>query len=65
IEPVWHELKAGVRALPHRPSTVQELVTAVKQVWEKIETKDVDKYIDRMDEVIEAVLRAKGGHTRF
>ncbi|THU89230.1 hypothetical protein K435DRAFT_678392 [Dendrothele bispora CBS 962.96] len=65
IEPVWHELKAGIRAHARRPTTVDGLILLVREVWEQIEVKDIDKYIDRMDDVIDAVIDAKGGHTKF
>lgn len=65
IEPIWHELKSLLRARPHHPSSVQELIMAVKDCWEGIMVDDVDKYVNRMDEIVDAVLRAKGGHTKF
>lgn len=65
IEPVWHELKKIIRALPHHPTSVPALKKAVKDAWEAIDIKDIDKYINRMPKVVEAVLEAKGGHTRF
>ncbi|KAF5328881.1 hypothetical protein D9758_018394 [Tetrapyrgos nigripes] len=62
IEHVWHKLKAGVRARPHHPSSANELIEAVKEVWGEIEIEDIDKYVGRMDDVVQAVLDAKGGH---
>ncbi|KIK03684.1 hypothetical protein K443DRAFT_5172 [Laccaria amethystina LaAM-08-1] len=49
IEPVWHELKKVLQALPHLPTTIQELHAAI--------LSDHDH--------VEAILAAKGGHTRF
>lgn len=65
IEPVWHKLKTGIRALPHCPTTVHELIAAVHNIWAQIAVEDIDKYIDRMDDIVDAVIEAKGGHTRF
>ena len=45
--------------------TVEGLDALVKEVWAGIEVCDVDKYIERMDEIVEAVIEANGGHTRF
>lgn len=65
IEPVWHELKTRLRNRAHHPSSVTELITAVQEVWEEIGVEDVNKYINHMDNVVEAVMKAKGGHTEF
>lgn len=65
IEPVWHELKKVLRALPHLPTTIQELRAAILSVWDTLPIEDVDKHIDRMHDRVEAILAAKGGHTRF
>lgn len=65
IEPVWHELKKRLRALPHPPNTLQQLKSAVLQIWEELPIEDIDKHIRRMPDRVEAVLAAKGGHTKF
>ena len=65
IEPVWHELKKVLRALPHLPNTIQELRAAILSVWDTLPIEDVDKHINRMPDRVEAILAAKGGHTRF
>lgn len=65
IEPVWHELKKRLRSLPRTPTTWDQLGDAVLEVWNGIPFEDVDKYIDRMPEVVQAVLDAKGGHTKY
>ena len=65
IEPVWHKLKKVLQALPHLPTTVQELRAAILSVWDTLPIEDVDKHINRMHDHVEAILAAKGGHTRF
>jgi len=65
IEPVWNVLKTKIRALPHSPTTAQGLIKAVQDVWAKLDVRDVDRFIDRMGEIVDAVLDARGGHTRF
>jgi len=65
IEPVWHELKRIVRARTHAPSTISELIQAVKDAWDQLEIKDIDKYIDGMPKQVQAVLDADGGHTKY
>ena len=65
IEPVWHELKKIIRALPHIPTTVLKLIKAVYDAWEVLTIPDIDKYVDTMPDRVQAVLAANGGHTRF
>ncbi|GLB43951.1 putative encoded by [Lyophyllum shimeji] len=65
IEPVWHELKARLRTLPHPPNTVEALKDAVYHVWDELPVEDIDKHIRRMPDRVTAVLAAKGGHTQF
>lgn len=65
IEPVWHELKKILRALPHPPTSVDKLCDAVRGAWDSLPISDIDKHIDTMQERVQAILAAKGGHTRF
>lgn len=65
IERVWHELKQRLRSLPHPPNTVADLKAAVLRAWDELLIEDVDKHIRGMPDRVEAVLRARGGHTRF
>lgn len=65
IQPCWHELKKGLRSLEHPPTTLATLSAAVHAVWNALPIEDVDKYVNRMGDIVEAVLKAKGGHTKF
>lgn len=65
IEPVWHELKRALRALPHPPNTVEQLQAAVQSAWDELPIEDVDKHVNRMEDRVHAIFAAKGGHTRF
>ena len=65
IEPVWHELKKIVRALPHPPTSVDELKSTVLAAWDQLDIADVDKYIHSMPDRVAAIFQAKGGHTHF
>ncbi|KAF8060126.1 hypothetical protein FPV67DRAFT_1564293 [Lyophyllum atratum] len=60
---VWHELNLRLRALPHPPTTLEQLKSAVLQAWEDLPIEDVDKHVQRMPERVEAVSAAKGRHT--
>ena len=65
MEPVWHELKKIIRALPQIPTTVPKLIQAVHNAWEVLAIPDIDKYVDTMPERVQTILKANGGHTKF
>jgi transposase len=65
IEPVWLDLKNILRHLTHPPNTVDQLRTAVLDAWEQLPMERIDGHIRRMGDRVEAVLKAKGGHTIF
>ena len=65
IEPVWHELQKVLHALPHPPTSVDELCHAVRDAWDLLPISDIDKHIDTMQEHVQDIWAAKGGHTWF
>lgn len=65
IEHLWHLLKEIIRGLERAPTTIDELKEAVRQAWDQITVEDVDKYAGSMEDRVQAVIAAKGGHTRF
>ena len=65
IEPIWHELKKLIRALPQIPTTIAKLIQAIHNAWEVLATPDIDKYIDTLPKRVQAVLDASRSHTRF
>jgi len=65
IEPVWHELKKIIQALSPPPNTVKQLRATILKAWEELDIRDIDKYVKGMPKQVQAVLVAKGGHTRF
>jgi hypothetical protein len=65
IKHVWHELKCRLCNLPHHPTNVEQLKEVMQRIWDEIDIEDIDKCIDRMPQVVEALRKAKGGHTKF
>ncbi|CAK5268474.1 unnamed protein product [Mycena citricolor] len=65
IEPVWKELKRRVRAHQPRPTTLETLKIAIQEEWERMPLEDITKHTKKMRERVEAVLKVKGGHTKF
>ena len=63
IKPVWHELKKLIRAQPHLPSSISQLISAIHNAWDQLPQEDIDKHIRSMPERVQAVLKAKGSHT--
>jgi hypothetical protein len=65
IEPVWHELKKRIRKHRPVPTTFESLKKVVMEEWEKLDIADINKHTSKMVERVEAVRKAKGGHTKF
>jgi hypothetical protein len=65
IEPVWLDLKNILCYLTHPPSTVEQLRTAVLNAWEQLLMEQINGHIWKMGNCVEAILKAKGGHTTF
>jgi DDE superfamily endonuclease len=65
IEHLWSTLKFRLAAYPTQPEGVEELWKRVEMEWEKIGKEDCLKLINSMPRRIEAVLKAKGGYTKY
>ncbi|ESK93216.1 hypothetical protein Moror_14629 [Moniliophthora roreri MCA 2997] len=65
IEPLWHKLKHRLCERQHHLKTMEGLIAVVKEVWEEIPVDVVNKYVARMDKIVDAIIKARGGHTRF
>lgn len=64
IEPVWHELKKILRS-QQRASTAEGLKSAICAAWDALPQEVIDRHINKLPDVVEALLKAKGGHTQF
>ncbi|KAG2199790.1 hypothetical protein INT46_003552 [Mucor plumbeus] len=65
IEHVWNQLKRRLNAYPARATAIAELEARIHQEWYKFTKEDCLKYIDSMPNRIKAVIRSKGGPTRY
>ena len=63
IENVWGILKARIRA--RNPQDRNELWAIAREEWEAIPQETINECINSMPERILAVLRARGGRTRY
>lgn len=65
IEHVWHQLKRRLNKYPTRATTTLQLQDRIEKEWYKFTKEDCLKYIDSMPKRIQAVIRSKGGPTRY
>jgi len=65
IEHVWHHLKLKLSMYPTRAKGVHELWERVDKEWNTITKEECQSYIDSMPARIRAVIKAKGGPTRY
>ena len=65
IEHLWQMLKFRLAAYPTEPKGVEELWRRVEVEWEKIPKEDCLKLINSMPRRVAAVLKAKGGYTKY
>jgi Transposase len=65
IEPVWHELKKRIREHRPIPTTFESLKKVVMEEWENLDVADINRHTSKMIERVDAVRKAKGGHTKF
>jgi transposase len=65
IEHVWHLLKLRLNKYPTRPTREEELERRIHIEWYKITKEECQRYIDSMPAQIKAVIKSKGGPTRY
>ena len=65
IEHVWHHIKLNLSLYETRAKNVSELWDRIDIEWNKLDADTCRRYIDSMPDRIEAVIRAKGGYTRY
>jgi transposase len=65
IEHLWDVLKRKLNAHPEQPKSMHELWERIESDWESITKDECMHLIESMPERIEAVLKAKGGVTKY
>src|SRR5258708_16911717 len=65
IEHLWNHVKKKLGECEEPPSGVHELWDWFQEEWEKIEPSFCHNLIESMPRRIEAVLKAKGGYTKY
>ena len=65
IEHLWSELKRRLSGYPEAPKGMTELWERVEVEWEAIDKSVCQKLISSMPGRVKAVLKAKGGYTKY
>jgi transposase len=65
IEHLWHHLKLKLSLYEQQASGVSELWQRVDKEWNTFTAEECKRYIKSMPVRVKAVLKAKGGNTRF
>src|SRR5882762_2170840 len=65
IEHLWVDLKKTLNKYPNPAKGVHELWERAVEEWNKIPPETCQKLIESMPRRIQAVIKAKGGHTKY
>ena len=65
IEHLWEYLKRRLAEYETPPKGILELWERVQAEWEKIEASVCQGLVESMPRRVEAVLKAKGGYTKY
>lgn len=68
MNPIEHSWDALCRAINDRnniPQTLQELAQALTDDWDALAIDTINKLIDSMPRRLNALIRARDGHTRY
>ena len=65
IEHLWGYLKCKLAAYPKPPGGVEELWEHIQVEWEAIPVEECRNLIRSMPDRIQAVIKAKGGYTKY
>jgi transposase len=65
LEHLWGHLKRRLVEHEHPPKGMEELWRRIEEEWNKIPAEVCQKLIESMPRRIEAVIKAKGGYTKY
>jgi hypothetical protein len=65
IEHLWSHLKKELKKYDHPPGGILELWERIEKVWNEIKPEVVQNLIESMPRRVAAVIRAKGGYTKY
>lgn len=65
IECLWSYLKRRLAEYENPPNGILQLQKRIQEVWEGIPVEECQKLIESMPRRIQAVVKAKGGYTKY
>ena len=65
IEHFWVDLKKALQKYLKPPKRVHELWDRVVEEWDNISPETCQNLIENMPRRMQAVIKAKGGHTKY
>lgn len=65
IEHLWHHVKSRLGAYSTKPKNIEELWRRFDVEWNTFTMEDMQPYYNSMPARIKAVIKAKGGYTRY
>jgi transposase len=65
LEHLWQHIKVELCKFPTQAKGVWQIWNRVAEVWGKIEPEVCQRLIESMPRRLEAVIKAKGGHTKY
>ena len=65
IEHAWDMLQTAVSSCPVQPAFVQDLRQALLEEWDQIPQYKIRRLISSMRRRFQAVIEARGHHTRY
>ncbi|XP_038209023.1 uncharacterized protein LOC119830186 [Zerene cesonia] len=65
IEHIWNMLKRKIKSNSNPPETLDQLRSAAMAAWDSVKQLDIRNIIQSMPERMKALIRARGGNTRY
>ncbi|CAH2087783.1 unnamed protein product [Euphydryas editha] len=65
IEHIWDKLKRTIKTASNPPQTLSQLRDAALTAWRDLSQLDIKNVIQSMPDRMQAVIRARGGNTRY
>ena len=65
IEHLWVYLKRRLAEYEHPPNGILQLWKRIQEVWKGIPVEECQKLIESMPRRVQAVVKAKGGYTKY
>jgi hypothetical protein len=65
IEDLWHVLRANAKKRKPKVLRKEDLIAAIKEEWENMDIKVINRLIMSMRRRLKAVIKAEGGCTKY